>query len=245
MSVELCAFPDFYLVSSYRHHVIELYTLCLLPSLQPFCSKNTDYHPAIRRVQETDVSIKATFTIKIMPYQLYPEATEAGEDKYEWYKKSRYGNSEEKMKMYTTLMTAYGVSAGINYKFGGTVANTLNAHRVIQHFQESLGPEVANKLVASLYRQYFEEEKHPSTDATLLEACKEAGIEEEEARKVVEDRDEGLMDVKMLIREQAGNGIDSVPHVVVEGRKRDITLVGAQEVEDYVKALNQVAKESS
>jgi len=29
------------------------------------------------------------------------------------------------MKMYITLMTAYGQSAGINYKFGGTVANTI------------------------------------------------------------------------------------------------------------------------
>ena len=51
------------------------------------------------------------------------------------------------MKMYTTLMTAYGVTAGINYKFGGTVANTIDAHRVIQHFQEEMGPETANKII--------------------------------------------------------------------------------------------------
>lgn len=141
-------------------------------------------------------------------------------------------------------MTAYGVSAGINYKFGGTVANTINAHRVIQHFQETAGPEAANKIVNSLYRQYFEEEKHPSADPTLLEACKEAGVDEKEAKEVVDDKDEGLQDVKMLIREQAGNGIDSVPFILFEGRKRDGTLQGAQEVEDYVKALNQIVKES-
>jgi predicted DsbA family dithiol-disulfide isomerase len=76
------------------------------------------------------------------------------------------------MKMYTTLMSAYGASAGINYKFGGTVANTLQAHRMIQYFQEEKGPEVADKLVNSLYHQYFEEEKHPSSESTLLEACK-------------------------------------------------------------------------
>jgi len=199
---------------------------------------------ALRRIRETDASSKVTFTVKFMPYQLYPEATQEGEDKYNWYKKSKYGDSEDKMKMYTTLMSAYGVSAGIDYKFGGTVANTLNAHRVIQHFQESLGPEVANKLVNSLYHQYFEEEKHPSTDATLLEACKEAGVPEKEAKEFVGDQSEGLMDVKTLIREQAGNGIDSVPFIVFEGRKRDVSLQGAQEVEDYVKALNQIVKES-
>jgi len=200
---------------------------------------------ALRQIRETDASSKVKFTIKFMPYQLYPGATQEGEDKYEWYKKSRYGDSEEKMKVYTTLMTAYGVSAGINYKFGGTVANTLNAHRVIQHFQETLGPETADKLVNSLYRQYFEEERHPSSNSTLLAACKEAGVPEKEANEVVGDESEGLQDVKMLIREQAGNGIDSVPFVMIEGKRRDISVQGAQEVEDYVKALNQIVKEST
>lgn len=49
--------------------------------------------------------------------------------------------------MYETLMSAYGVGIGINFKFGGEVANTIDAHRVIQHFQEEKGSEVANKLV--------------------------------------------------------------------------------------------------
>ena len=148
------------------------------------------------------------------------------------------------MKMYTTLMSAYGVSAGINYKFGGTVANTLNAHRVIQTFQERKGPETADKIVNSLYRKYFEEEKHPSTDSTLLDACKEAGVDEKEAKEVVGDEYEGLQEVKSLIREQAGNGIDSVPYIIFEGRRRDVSLQGAQEVEDYEKVLRQVVKES-
>jgi predicted DsbA family dithiol-disulfide isomerase len=148
------------------------------------------------------------------------------------------------MKMYTTLMSAYGASAGIDYKFGGTVANTLQAHRVIQYFQEEKGPEVANKLVDALYKMYFEEEKHPSTHETLLAACKEAGIDDKEAKSVVENEYEGLQETKMKIREQASNGVDSVPFVVFEGKRRDITIQGANEVDDYVKALGQIVKES-
>lgn len=147
--------------------------------------------------------------------------------------------------MYTTLMSAYGVSAGIDYKFGGKVANTLDAHRIIQHFQETKGPKTADNMINSLYRQYFEEEKHPSEKATLLLACTDAGIEEKEAKAFIDDEYEGLMDVKMLIREQAGNGIDSVPYIVIEGKRRDMTEIGAKEVEEYVKALEQVVKESS
>lgn len=149
------------------------------------------------------------------------------------------------MNTYTALMGAYGESAGINYKFGGKIANTMDAHRVIQHFQETKGLETANKIIDSLYRQYFEQEKHPSEDSTLLEACKDAGIDEKTAKEVVEDKYEGLMETKSLIREQAGNGIDSVPYVMFEGKRRDITLIGAKEIDEYVKAMQQIAKESS
>ncbi|KAM0714457.1 hypothetical protein Q7P37_010244 [Cladosporium fusiforme] len=183
------------------------------------------------------------FTIIFKPYQLFPEASQEGEGKYEWYKRAKYGESEEKMQMYMVLMTAYGETENIKYKFGGTVANTLHAHRLIQHFQESKGSDVANALVDSLYRQYFEEEKHPSSTETLVAAASEAGIDEKEAKAFIEDESEGLVKVKMDVREQAGNGIDSVPYVVLEGKKRDITLVGCKEVDEYRKALEQIVKE--
>ncbi|KAI9664884.1 MAG: hypothetical protein M1821_006332 [Bathelium mastoideum] len=184
------------------------------------------------------------FTVHYSPYQLYPEASKDGEDKYEWYKRSRYDSSEEKMKMYTTLMSAYGVKEGIDFKFGGPVANTLDAHRLIQNYQEKSGSECADKIVGSLYKQYFEEERHPSSKDTLLKAALEGGIDEQKARTFISDEDEGLADVKMLIREQASNGVDAVPHVTIEGKRRDFTLVGAKEVEEYVKTLEQVIKES-
>lgn len=147
--------------------------------------------------------------------------------------------------MYIKIMSAYGKTEGIEYKFGGTVANTLQAHRFIQHYQEEKGPEVADKIVVSLYRQYFEEERHPSSHETLLRAAADAGLDEKDAKAFIEDESEGLMDVKMLIQEQAGNEIDSVPHMLIEGKKRDFTLVGCKEVDEYVKALQQVVKESS
>lgn len=189
---------------------------------------------------------KCTFSIKYYPYQLYPEASREGEDKFTWYKKLKYNDSDEKMKMYTTLMSAYGTGCGIDFKFGGTVANTLHAHRLIYWVQEEKGAEAAAKVVASLYRQYFEEERHPSSQETLLQACKDAGISDEEARRVVvEDESEALMDVKLAARESAGNGIDSVPHIVFEGRRRDLTLQGAKEVDEYVRLLETIAKEST
>ncbi|KAK6007489.1 hypothetical protein QM012_004303 [Aureobasidium pullulans] len=197
---------------------------------------------ALSQVQSTEPGV--TFTIKYLPYQLYPNAPQEGEDKYAWYRDARFNGDEEHMRKYVVLMTAYGKAEGIAYKFGGRVGNTLQAHRIIQLVQEVRGPEAAEKVVDSLYRQYFEEEQHPSAHETLLKALGEAGLGETEAKKMVEDEDEGLMDVKMLIREQAGNGVDAVPYVVFEGKRRDFTLEGCKEVDEYVKVLQQVAKES-
>lgn len=145
---------------------------------------------------------------------------------------------------YKTIMGSYGRAEGIDFKFGGIVANTTHAHRLIQHYQETKGPEVANKIIDSLYKQYFEEERHPSSDETLLRAATEAGIPESEAKAFIADKDEGLMEVKMAVRQQAGNQIDAVPFIVIEGKRRDHSLEGAKEVNEYVATLNKVIKES-
>lgn len=102
---------------------------------------------ALERFRDSEDAQSVKFTVKFLPYQLMPEASKEGQDKYEWYRKYKYGDSEEKMKMYCAFMESYGAPIGINFKFGGQTANTLDAHRVVQHFQEEKGPETADKLI--------------------------------------------------------------------------------------------------
>ncbi|KAI9760695.1 MAG: hypothetical protein M1835_000116, partial [Candelina submexicana] len=188
----------------------------------------------LRIVRETTSPESVAFTIQFLPFQLYPDASKEGEDKYEWYKKHKYNDSEEQMQKYTTVMRAYGIPCGINFNFQGTVANTLDAHRLIRHYQEEKGTETANAIVNS----------HPSSASTLLAAATAANIPSQEAEAFI-DEDDGLQEVKMLIREQKSNGIDSVPYIVIEGKRRDFTLEGAKEVAEYVRVLESVIKESS
>lgn len=148
------------------------------------------------------------------------------------------------MKKFETLMSAYGVPVGIDFNFHGTFANSLNAHRLIQYYQEEMGPETANKIVNSVYAQYFESEASPSSHDTLLKAAKDAGIDATKAEAFIGDDYEFLQETKMLIREQANNGVDNVPHIVLEGKRRDFTLEGAKEVEEYLKEFDKIVKES-
>jgi predicted DsbA family dithiol-disulfide isomerase len=191
-----------------------------------------------------DVSSKASFKVHFLPYQLYPSFGPA-QEKYAWQRDRKYDESKEKMDMYVEYMSTLGQASGIRFSFDGEIADTLQAHRVIQYFQEDAGAETANRLVDALYRMYFEEEQNPSSRKTLLAACLEAGIDEGKAKTVVEDESEGAVEVKAALRESVANAIDSVPHVVFEGRRRDLTLVGAKEVHEYVKAMQTIAKECS
>lgn len=108
------------------------------------------------------------------------------------------------------MISAYGVGIGIDFKFHGTVANTFSAHRLIQHFQEEKGPETADKIINSLYKQYFEEEAHPAAPTTLLKAALDGGVERSKAEAFVADDNKALPETKLLIREQASNGIEYV-----------------------------------
>lgn len=144
------------------------------------------------------------------------------------------------------LAPATGVAA---LNFGGRMGNTLHAHRVIQHFQDAEhgggGSDArTNRLVEALYAAYFTRAQHPAADETLVAACVEAGVAEDEAREVVADRERGLRQVRDRLR-MNGEDVDAVPVVMVEGKRRDLTLTGAKEVADYVKALQTIVKESS
>jgi predicted DsbA family dithiol-disulfide isomerase len=187
-----------------------------------------------------------SFALRLAPYQLYPDFSASGEDRYEWYKREKYNNSPERMQMYIDYMTALGKDDDIAFDFdGGTIANTLHAHRILQYLQSNRSPSHALAALDSLYTQYFTQRAHPSAPETLTKACVAAGLSEVEATALVEDESEELMETKIAIREQVGNAVDSVPYVVFEGKRRDFTLIGAKSVAEYVKTMMQVEKEAS
>lgn len=199
-----------------------------------------------------DVTSKVTFPpIKINPYRLYPQ--EQQQQLLPSQKISSHQEDADKSSTYEKIMGNRGAEEGISFKNHGPIADTLNAHRVIWYFQQQQEEEegsstptgIGSKLVDVLYRLFFEEGQNPSSAETLLAACLEVGIPEAEARRVVEDESEGVIEVKSAIRETVMNGLDSVPTIMFEGRRRDLTLTGAKEVQAYVKAMETIAKEST
>jgi predicted DsbA family dithiol-disulfide isomerase len=186
------------------------------------------------------------FKIRIAPFQLHPDLPETGTDKWSWYISNRFG-TEEKMRSYSIVMSSYGRPVGIAYKFGGTIANSLNSLRAVCWVQDGRNggePERSQHVLENLYRMYFEEEKNIGSSETILEALTEAGIPEAEAKAFLDDKHEYLPELNAEIREQQANGVDAVPFITIEGKKRDLHLEGAREVQQYVTALETITKES-
>ena len=196
---------------------------------------------ALAKVRATSPPV--TFTPHYTSYTIHPDLP-SSTPKSEWYLEKIHNSNPAAQEAYQANMSARFAPYGITLSFSGDIGNTLPAHRVIQYFQGSKGEETAGKILDGMYRRYHCEAKHPAGDEALIEACVEAGIPEEEAKDVVGDKDKGLRDVEQEIR-SVGMDVDAVPVVVVEGKRRDITLTGAKEVDAYVKALETVIKESS
>ncbi|KAJ4155648.1 hypothetical protein LMH87_000884 [Akanthomyces muscarius] len=201
---------------------------------------------ALKQVRASDAGQKVNFTLHFEPYQLNPDFPDSV-DKNEWYLANKHMGNADAQRLFQAHMTDLLAPAGVALNFGGLMGNTLHAHRVIQHFQDAEhdgGSARTNRLVEALYAAYFARAQHPAADETLVAACAEAGIAEDEARRVVADKELGLRQVRDRLR-MNGQDVDAVPVVMVEGKRRDLTLTGAKEVADYVKALETIVKESS
>ncbi|SPN97491.1 uncharacterized protein DNG_01005 [Cephalotrichum gorgonifer] len=200
--------------------------------------KSAILEKALEIVRATNPPV--TFTPAIHPFQLDPSFPTEPVSKHDWHT-ARFG---ARFPLLQSHMKALGEAEGIAFKYGGVMANTLPAHRVLQVVRGEKGDEKAWEVLGALYRRYFEEEQGPSSDETLVAAGLEAGLDEGWVRKVVGDKEVGLEEVKKVLGRARALGVDGVPHIVFEGRRRDITLVGAREVDEYVRTLETIIKES-
>lgn len=188
-----------------------------------------------------DETLPLDFAITYKPFDIAKNVPKTGINKMDWYVEKNGGSNEQCEKM-VEAMKAMGREVGIAFSYGGEVANTLDAHRVIMKVQnEKLGNVEA--LMDSLYTQYFEQEANPASESTLLKACEAAGLANLDDIKSFIHTDELEDEVKESIVEQRMNAGDGVPCVVMEGYRRDFTLVGAKEPIEYLNTMKQVLKE--
>lgn len=199
----------------------------------PFCyiGKRTLENALVQSGFESqaEVSFKA--------YQLNPDTpTDSAVPTYESLAK-KFGKTIEEAKEMTEGVAQHARSVGLEYDFDNMMeANTLAAHRLVKW------AETKNKdaeLTEQLMHQYFIEAKNVGNHRVLLNIVEAVGLSSSEAQQVLES-DQFMSEVQLDIAEAGQIGVQGVPFFVVN---RKYAISGAQPLEAFVEALEQIAEE--
>ncbi|ANU08917.1 disulfide bond formation protein DsbA [Planococcus antarcticus DSM 14505] len=149
----------------------------------------------------------------------------------------KLGKTMEQAKEMTEGVAQHARSVGLEYNFDGMVeANTLAAHRLVKWAETQ---EKDAELTEQLMHQYFVEAKNVSNHEVLLNLAEAVGLPGDEAKKVLES-DQFMAQVQVDIEEASQIGVQGVPFFVVN---RKYAISGAQPLEAFVEALEQIAEE--
>lgn len=145
----------------------------------------------------------------------------------------KYGRSPEWAKENNQRLTTQGQTIGIDFDFESIIpTNSFDAHRLL-HLARAENKQ--NETADLLFKAYFSQGKDIAEPSVLLEIAKEAGLNGERAKQVLENQ-EFTEDVRAEEQEAQQLQISGVPAFVFD---RKYLVSGAQPVETFLEVLNE------
>ena len=138
----------------------------------------------------------------------------------------------------TQHVNQIGTSVGINFKPGGKIGSTRDAHRLIRLTQTTKSPAVQNALVEKLFEAFHELEKDISSKEVLREIAVGAGIGGPEVEEWLHsDLGGDSVDAEALASRREGSG---VPRFIIQGVHR---VSGAQDSQEFLEIFVKVRED--
>ncbi|WIX76472.1 DsbA family oxidoreductase [Amycolatopsis carbonis] len=147
---------------------------------------------------------------------------------------ARYGPQAVEMEERLAGLVA---EVGLGYRSDREIGNTFDAHRLM-HLARERGLERA--MVDALFKANFAEARPLFTGDTLLDVAVEAGLDREDASRVLADPAVYADAVRAEEREAAQLGATGVPFFVLDRR---IGVAGGQATEVFAQALERAWSE--
>lgn len=150
---------------------------------------------------------------------------------YSYLAKRKGMSLEQTIEMHDSVVQT-AKNAGLVYNFDkAVVANSFNAHRIIQMAKtKGLGDNAEERF----FYGYFTEGKDIGDLATLLELGKEIGLSEDEVNSALTE-DKYALTAKSDIKEAQEIGVNGVPFFVFN---RKYAVSGAQAPKVFLETLN-------
>jgi len=177
------------------------------------------------------------YEIEWRPFFLDARLPKEGKNKMEHYKK-KFG--EGRVSMMIPQMQRTGVEDGIMFSYGGMIANTGDAHRLLE-FAHVKGKQ--NELSEALFKRYFEREANLGDPAVLVDAAVEAGLDAEETRDVLEST-AFAAEVEDKVRAAQEAGVSGVPHMDITVGTTGTEVHGAQDSQTLAKVFQRLAEDA-
>ncbi|KAI9848700.1 MAG: hypothetical protein M1837_006787 [Sclerophora amabilis] len=175
------------------------------------------------------------FSVTWRPYYLNYNPSSQSVDKRELMETKFSGMSSEQVTAITQRVTQIGRSVGINFKSGGKIGSTRDAHRLIR-LSQTKSPDVQNALVDKLFEAYHELEKDISSQDVLREIAIDAGLGGAEVDECLNSSLSGdtVDDEALKNRKMVNSG---VPTFLVQGVHR---VDGSQDPQEFLEAFIKV-----
>ena len=146
--------------------------------------------------------------------------------------------SVEQAKQRFTMFKEQAKTVGLQYDYDKIqMTNSFDAHRLAKWANQFGKTE---ELTERLMKAYFTDGLNIADLDTLVSIAKELGLNPEQARKVLKSKEYGK-DVLNDIKEGRQIGVQGVPFFVLN---RKYGISGAQPIEYFAQALNQLWEES-
>ncbi|WP_459481140.1 DsbA family oxidoreductase [Clostridium saccharoperbutylacetonicum] len=145
----------------------------------------------------------------------------------------KYNITYEQAKDNNDRITKAAAEVGLNYRFDILKLNNTQLAHEISKYAESVGK--GKELVDLYFKGYFEEGLDIGNEDKLLELAEKAGLDVSDLKKQLagESLKAEVKEDEALARKL---GISSVPYFVFDDK---YAVSGAQEPEQFLKALNQ------
>lgn len=137
-------------------------------------------------------------------------------------------------------ISALGREAGIDFRYKTTqYTNTFDAHRLMKLAEARYDRDVVERLNEALFAAYFTENLVLSDHKVLINKAVKAGIDEAEAREVLESG-RYADEVRLDEREAGMRGVRGVPYIVFNGA---FAVPGALSEDGFKDALERVLRQ--
>ena len=193
----------------------------------------------LKSLEQAIARLQAEIVVDLhfQPFELNPQMASEGEDASEHLSR-KYGSTPAQMAANREAIRARGAELGFTFNQRDRIYNTFDAHRLL-HWAglEGSGKELA--LKHALLIAYFTDGVDVSAHGELVRIAGAVGLNAERAAKILES-DEFAQEVYEREQHYTGNGINSVPAVIINNQH---LISGGQPVEVFEDALRRIASQ--